>query len=99
VQDKFLYVIGAVGGAAPCKIGISNDPDRRVKQLQTGFPERLVVHYREPVPADRARYYERQLLREMSYKRTHGEWLDLSVETAIQMMQWVLIHFHNDQAA
>jgi hypothetical protein len=93
MSSHFLYVIAPKAGIAPCKIGISKDPDRRVKQLQTGFPERLMVHYREPVPPDRARFYERQLLREMNHLRTHGEWLDLSVETAIQIMQWVLIHY------
>jgi hypothetical protein len=94
--DHYLYVIAPKAGLKPCKIGISKDPDRRVKQLQTGFPERLMVHHREPVPADRARFYERQFLREMNYKRTHGEWLDLSVDHAIQMMKWVLIHYSDE---
>ena len=42
-----VYVIGPEGG--PYKIGVAVYPQHRAKELQTGNPYRLVVHYEVPV--------------------------------------------------
>jgi hypothetical protein len=87
-----MYVIGA-SPAGPLKLGISGDPDRRVGQLQTGHAERLQVYHREPVAAEKARLFERLLHRDINYRRTRGEWFDLTVEQAIAHIQFTIIEY------
>src|ERR1041385_9578654 len=77
-----MYVIGAVADG-PVKLGISADPARRLKKLQTGHQQRLHLVHSEAVLAEKARLYERLLHRDVGYKRSHGEWFHLTVEEAI----------------
>lgn len=88
----FLYVIGAID-QGPVKLGISAHPERRLKQLQTGHSHRLQVYHTEPVPPERARLYEQLLHRDIGYRRTHGEWFDLTVEQAVAQVQFTLIQY------
>ena len=81
MTNQFMYAI-ASRETGPVKMGISADPDRRLRDLQTGHPEPLTVYYREPVAVDRVRLYERLLHRDNAHTRRHGEWFNLSVEQA-----------------
>jgi|APGre2960657404_1045060.scaffolds.fasta_scaffold83428_2 hypothetical protein len=91
-MTKFIYVISsAKSNNPPCKIGISDNPEKRVKQLQTGHPEKLEIKYMKKL--NNARLYEKLLHKDMSYIRSHGEWFDLSVQEAIDQINFTLIHY------
>lgn len=93
-MQHFLYVIGA-SDSGPVKLGISANPDRRLRALQTGHPERLRVFHRESVPPDKAPLFERLLHRDVGYLRTIGEWFNMTVEHAIAHVQFTLIEYDN----
>lgn len=81
-----VYVIGRRGG--PCKIGVSADPMKRLKSVQTGcamavevwgyctFPSRFV-----------ARRFERSAHDALSGNRLSGEWFDVEPEAAIAAIE------------
>jgi len=87
-----MYVIGS-SISGPVKLGISANPDQRVRQLQTGHAERLQVFHREPVPNTKARAFEKLLHRDVGYRRTVGEWFDLDVEQAVAQVQFTIIQY------
>jgi T5orf172 domain len=87
---NFIYVISA-NESGPCKIGISIDPNRRLKQLQTGHEEILFVHHTEPVID--AKLYEGLLHKTMNYKRKRGEWFNMSVKESIDYIKFILIKY------
>jgi hypothetical protein len=87
-----MYVISS-NPAGPIKLGISADPDQRIKELQTGHPEPLTVYYREPIDKERVRLYERLLHRDNRHHRSKGEWFNLSVEQGIAYVQFTLIEY------
>lgn len=62
---------------SPIKIGMSNKPESRVSELQTGCPYRLYVVSKIPMPsrAD-AESLERYLHRKLKKYRMSGEWFD-----------------------
>lgn len=96
MEISYLYVIAADPNG-PTKLGISKDPDSRLRQLQTGHAQRLRLYYQEPVPASQARLFEGLLHRQVSFLRTHGEWFDLSVADAIAHVQFTLIEHQESE--
>ena len=95
-MSKFIYVISsAKSDNSPCKIGISDNPENRVKQLQTGHPEKLEIKFMKKL--ENARLYEKLLHKDMSYIRSHGEWFDLSVKQAIDQINFTLIHYEQSE--
>lgn len=64
------------------KIGFTSQQlSKRIKQLQTGSPHKLVAESLYPSP--RAAAIEKALQRRFSYRKTHGEWFDLTLEEAM----------------
>lgn len=60
------------------KIGVSKNPKKRIKSLNTGNSAKLVL-----VSMFETKYaykIERTLHRKYSYMRKHGEWFDLSIK-------------------
>jgi hypothetical protein len=91
-METFVYVIAArVEG--PVKIGFSNNPQKRLRQLQTGHPERLHLHHTQGFPAKRVKVMEKIIHHTISYLRQTGEWFDLSVEDAIAEVEFALIRY------
>lgn len=90
-----MYVIAAQGSAeGPVKLGISLDPDQRLRELQTGHPKRLHVYHRELIEDDiRAGLFERLLHRDNHHTRLAGEWFDLTVEQGIAYIQFTIIEY------
>ena len=66
---KYLYFIQQ-GAGGEVKIGIADDPERRMKELQTGNPKQLLLLGK----FDGARLSERLLHRRFGLLRSHGEW-------------------------
>ncbi len=79
---EYLYVIAASKNG-PVKLGYSKHPDKRLKQLQTGNPEILILHHCEMVEIDNIRRAEKELHRILGYCRLKGEWFNMSVDDAI----------------
>ena len=62
---------------SPMKIGFSDDPERRLRELQTGNPNKLKVSFALPCASrDDAIMMEKNLHRLVTakYQRLHGEW-------------------------
>jgi hypothetical protein len=90
----FLYCIANSSGSV--KFGFSKDPDRRLRSLQTGCEEELVLLETVRVPEDHVREYERLLHKEFAHLRTRGEWFKISGEDAVPFLQWFSIHYLSD---
>lgn len=94
----WIYVIGEEN-CTISKIGISKHPEKRLKQLQTGHPEELFIHFNIEVPDDRCRLYEQIIHKENSLKRIRGkksEWFNLDAKCAEDMVQFVLIRYGDE---
>ncbi|MFD7098315.1 GIY-YIG nuclease family protein [Streptomyces xanthophaeus] len=69
--DSYVYVIGSAGSTR-VKIGTSVSPDKRLKELQTGNPNRLEVLWQTPG----GRELEARLHQAFAAYRAAGEWFD-----------------------
>jgi hypothetical protein len=90
----FLYCIADNNGSV--KFGFSKDPDRRVRALQTGCADELVLLETISVPEDSVQEYERLLHSEFAHLRTRGEWFAISGEDAVAYLTWFEIHYLSD---
>lgn len=91
----FVYAI-ASAKSGPVKIGYSQDPQERLKQLQTGNPERLhilaVIRFKEDYLAKIA---EGLIIEFLSPRRTtpKGEFFQIHTETAYRILEFFpLVH-------
>lgn len=82
-----VYVIGAE--EAPVKIGFAVDPHERLATLQTGCPDELRIHATATVPYHRARRIEAETHRRLGDKCRRGEWFNVNVEEALEIIQAV----------
>jgi hypothetical protein len=92
---NFIYVIG--GTEKPYKIGITNNPGRRLKNLQTGHPSKLRIHHVEPIPDDQVRLIEQTIHKTINHKRLQGEWFDITLEDAIAEVKFARIRYLKDE--
>lgn len=81
-----VYVIRATSTPATYKIGIALDPQRRMRELQTGNPYRLELAY---VLSGGGFAVEQRLHRRLDATRLHGEWFAESPELHA-MVAWFL---------
>jgi hypothetical protein len=89
----FIYVIGS---SDKQKIGISADVSQRLKSLQTGNPEPLIIHHTVAVPDDRAYMLEQKIHKELSYLRMKGEWFRMSPSMAKSQLDFAIIRWLDD---
>lgn len=92
---SFIYVI-APRPEGPVKIGLSKTPDKRLRQLQTGHPERLYLYHTMEVETPKVALLEKIIHKTVSYKKTVGEWFDLSVTDAIGEVEFALIRYGDE---
>jgi hypothetical protein len=88
---RSVYVIKSTGGI--CKVGISNDPEERLRQLLTGHGLGLELVHVESVGDDAARLVERAAHRMLDNAKTGGEWFRVSADKAIQVVKiaaWIV---------
>jgi hypothetical protein len=90
----FLYCIANNNGQ--CKFGFSKNPESRVRALQTGSSEELVLLETVPVGDRSVREMERLLHREFAHLRSRGEWFRISPEDGVAFLQWFSIHYLSD---
>lgn len=92
----FLYVIAARGSdEGPVKLGLSADPDARLRTLQTASPQPLEIRHREPVDARIVKDLERLLHRDMGHRRRRGEWFAMRVDEAVAQVRFTVIRYEN----
>lgn len=72
-----VYVIG-IEGQAVVKIGIAEDPERRLARLQTAHHDRLYLL--AVIPTDEARTLEAELHERFASSRRRGEWFEITPE-------------------
>ena len=82
------------------KVGISDKPERRLKQLQTGHPYPLEIIFTEEFDCKRNKILkiENKLHKDMSvrYKKEHGEWFlieENQVEEVKRLLTWFRIRY------
>lgn len=80
-----LYVVGCHGH--PVKIGLTQNLDKRIAALQTGFPHRLHPYLLVQVPSDKARSAERACHDKLKASRLSGEWFNVTPEQAVVVVQ------------
>lgn len=73
---KYVYLIQSLENSF-YKIGISKNPHKRVKQLQTGNSSKLKLI--EFYSSEYANMIEKTLQRRYSYLKKEGEWFELSL--------------------
>jgi len=91
----YIYVIGE--HQKPYKIGITNNPERRLKNLQTGHPKKLYIHYTEMISDNQVRELEQIIHETIRHKRMHGEWFDIELNEAIAEVKYARIRYSNDE--
>ncbi len=88
IKPCFVYLIcSEVEGnlRGPCKIGISDKPDKRLKQVQTGSPQKLVIAFAFRVWNRKfAQVVEAAFHVSHAEQRLNGEWFDLSAKDALR---------------
>lgn len=81
---SFIYLIQNLE-TSKYKIGISKNPNKRIKQLQTGSGEELkLIHTFE---TSNARTIELTLHNIYLLQKTHGEWFNLSIVEEIKFLE------------
>ncbi|RYD70080.1 MAG: GIY-YIG nuclease family protein [Verrucomicrobiaceae bacterium] len=94
-METFIYVISG-DMAGPCKIGFSNNPEKRLRQLQTGHPAKLFLHHTQGFPEDRARLMEQIIHKTIRPFRLKGEWFKIDVASAIAEIEFALIRYGDE---
>lgn len=80
---SYIYLIQSLENSR-YKIGVSKNPNLRIKQLQTGnsSPLKLVCKYR----SEFAYKIEKVLQGRYSYLKKEGEWFDLTLENELSFI-------------
>ena len=76
---KFVYLIQSLEEGY-YKIGVSKNPNKRLKQLQTGNSSQLKLI--ESYPSEYAHKIEKTIHNFLSYAKKEGEWFDMGLPEA-----------------
>ena len=90
-----IYIISE-SELGPVKIGFSNAPERRLKQLQTGYPKPLTLHHVEYVGETNVRLMEGFIHAANRHRKVQGEWYNLTVEDAIVEVKHAMIRYDGE---
>lgn len=72
MEISYLYIIS---NGTDLKVGVSKDPDKRLKQLQTGSSKKLEIVNIFPLPSDKIYGLEKECHQKLvSTYRKRGEW-------------------------
>lgn len=82
-MDK-IYLIKSLNEGV-YKIGVSKNPNKRLKEVQTGNPSPVeILHLYE---TENAYKVEKSLHNRYSHLNTHGEWFELSINEELSFME------------
>lgn len=94
MTTSFIYVIGGID--PPYKVGVSRDPARRLKSLQTGYPYPLQVHYSKATEICKTKLLEQVIHRHLKMYKTNGEWFDITLDKLILDVDFVVLRYGDD---
>ena len=87
-SDGFVYVMGADHG--PVKVGWTVNIEKRLADVQTGYPYDLKVLF--SIEHIHARFVEAEAHRRLAAHRLRGEWFDVPRDVAIEAVQSAVGH-------
>lgn len=100
--SDYMYIIADQNNYI--KVGISNNPNRRIKQLQTGHPSKLELVFTEKFECSRNQLLKIEELvhKKISYKykQASGEWFEASleqIEDIKNIIIWHRIRYEQDE--
>ena len=91
---SYIYIIG--GDEPPFKVGISKNPNKRLKSLQTGHPYPLRIHSLKETDISQTKLLETVIHRNLKHLRTNGEWFDVPVKDLILEVEYVIMRYGED---
>jgi Meiotically up-regulated gene 113 len=91
---SYIYIIGS--DKPPYKVGISKNPQRRLKDLQTGHPYPLTIHSIVETSTANNKLLESVIHRNLRHLRTNGEWFDIPLERLKLEVDFVMIRYSKD---
>ena len=101
LYQDYMYIIADQNNHV--KIGLSQNPSRRILQLQTGHPTKLQLIYTEKFECSRNHLLKIEALvhKRISekYKHAIGEWFEVTssqIEDIKEIIQWHRIRYEQD---
>jgi len=94
MTTSFIYIIGS--DQPPYKVGISRDPEKRLKSLQTGHPFPLKLHYSKETEICKTKLLETVIHRHLKLYKTSGEWFDVSLKNLILDVEFAILRYGED---
>lgn len=94
METSYIYVIG--GDNPPYKVGISKNPHRRLKTLQTGHPDKLKILSLKETEPSKTKLLESVIHHNMKQYRLTGEWFNLDLKTILLEVEYALIRYADD---
>lgn len=90
MKDCCVYIIAkndAGEPSTPIKVGIADNPTKRLRNLQTAAPFDLMLVHHFPMPSrEIASFIERAFHSTQSNRNIRGEWFDINFVQAMQLM-------------
>ena len=86
-----IYIISKINSdQGPVKIGYSHHPPSRLKELQTGNPDKLTIwgsiSFKEKTPAELTEKILHKYLKDNNFN-ANGEWFNINVFTALKIFE------------
>jgi Meiotically up-regulated gene 113 len=91
---SYLYILGS--DKPPYKVGISRDPLRRLRAIQTGHPESLKIHHLISTKVEKTKSLEKAIHRNLRHLSHRGEWFHLELGKLILELDYVMIRYGDD---
>jgi hypothetical protein len=91
---SYIYIIGS--DKPPYKIGISRNPERRLKNIQTGHPHKLQIWELRETDSKRTKLLESVIHKHLVNYRMTGEWFNIPLEEAKHHVDFALIRYEDD---
>ena len=93
-EYAYIYVISDNNGCM--KIGIAKDPNKRLRQLQTGHPTKLDILFTEEFYCRRSHLLKIEKLIHKNIKciapRMKGEWFEIHMEDLEKIKRIITMH-------
>jgi len=93
-MKSYIYVIGTTN--PPYKVGISINPARRLKTLQTGHPEKLQILHITETEITRTKLLETVIHRNLKHYRQTGEWFNITFDQLLLEIEFAMIRYSED---
>lgn len=84
-MNNFVYIITS---DKYCKVGITNDPYRRLKDISTGCPIKPSLYFFKRV--ENAKLIESRTHNVLKQYKTNGEWFEISPEECKETLEYII---------